>query len=82
MAEIVVFPLSRRIGSIRRMARMMASYSPEAAERSLATPLRQQREALIRRGFTPEVATREVKSFELAVRAQMWGIILRGGDAA
>jgi hypothetical protein len=42
---------------------MMASYSPEGAERALATPLRQQYEALIRRGIAPDVAAREVKGF-------------------
>jgi hypothetical protein len=82
MAEIIPFPSTRCIDSIRRMARTMARYKPEAAERALATPLRQKYDALIRRGFTPEVAKREVKSFELAVRAHLWGIILRGGDAA
>jgi Family of unknown function (DUF6074) len=84
MAEIVAFPLTRRIGSIRRMARMMASYSPEGAERALATPLRQQYEALLRRGIAPEVAVREVRSFEAAIRAQRWRLVLLrdGGDAA
>jgi hypothetical protein len=84
MAEIVAFPLTRRIGSIRRLARMMASYSREGAERALATPLRQQYEALIRRGIAPDLAAREVRSFELAIRTQLWRLVLLrdGGDAA
>jgi hypothetical protein len=41
---------------------MMASYSPEGAERALRTPLRQQYEALIHRGITPGIAAREVRS--------------------
>jgi hypothetical protein len=83
MAEIVAFPLTCRIGSIRRLARMMASYSPEGAECALATPLRQQYAALLRRGIAPEVAAREVRSFELAMRAQLWRLVLlRDGDDA
>jgi hypothetical protein len=83
MAKIVVFPSTRRVGAIGGLARRMASYSQEGAERTLAKQLSQQRDALIRKGITPEVATREVRSFELAVRAQLWGIIMRGdGDAA
>jgi Family of unknown function (DUF6074) len=82
MAKIVHFPMTRRVGSIRKLARMMARYKSEAAERALAVPLRQQYEALIRRGFTQKDATREMKAFENAVRAELWGIIMRGGDAA
>jgi hypothetical protein len=84
MAEIVPFPLTHRVRSIRRMARMMASYSPEGGERALTTPLRQQYAALLRRGVAPEVAAREVRSFELAIRAQLWRLVLvrEGGDGA
>jgi hypothetical protein len=84
MTKIIPFPLTRRIGSIRRMAHMMASYTPEGGERALATPLRRQYEALLRRGIAPEVAARQVRSFELAIRAQLWRLVLQrdGDDAA
>jgi hypothetical protein len=82
MADLILFPSVRRTGTIMRMARMMARYNPEGAERALAERLRDSRKSLLRKGISEEVATREVKAFELAVRAQLWGIILRGGDAA
>jgi Family of unknown function (DUF6074) len=83
--EVVPFPAARRVGSIRRMAHMLASYSAEGAERAITAPLQQQYAAMVRKGIAPEVAKREVRSFEAAVRAQLWRfVILRdgGGDAA
>lgn len=82
MAELILFPSARRTGVIMRLAKMMARYNPDGAERALAERLRDSYGSLIRKGFTPEVAAREMRSFELAVRAQLWGIIVRGGDAA
>ncbi len=81
--KFLQFPQIRRIGSIRKMARMMARLSPEGAERALETPLRQQYEALIRRGMPPEMAASEMEAFELAVRTHLWqlGGHRGGGDA-
>jgi Family of unknown function (DUF6074) len=81
-AEIVPFPAARRIGFVRKMAELMASYRPDAAERTLRARLDATKDALLRRGISPEVAAHEVRSLELAIRAKLWSIVLRGGDAA
>jgi hypothetical protein len=64
------------------MARLMASYRPDAADRSLRVRLDAIRSAMLRRGLRPDVASREVRSLELAIRARLWVIVMQGGDAA
>ena len=54
--------------------------SPRPNERALTTPLRQQYEALLRRRVAPDVAAREVRSFELAIRARLWRLVLLRDD--
>jgi len=81
-AEIVPFPASRRIGIIRNMACMMASYRPVAAERTLRARLDATGTAMLRRGLSAEVVEREIRSLELAIRARLWVIVMQGGDAA
>jgi Family of unknown function (DUF6074) len=81
-AEIVPFPAARRVGLIRKMARLLATYRPAAAERTLRARLDATEDAMLRRGISPEIATCEVQSLELAIRAKLWSIVLRGGDAA
>jgi len=44
----------------------------------LGTP----RDAMLRRGVAPDVAAREVRSLELAIRARLWAIVMLGDDAA
>jgi len=41
-----------------------------------------QRTALLRRGLPPNVVEREMRALELAVRAELWAVVMRGGDAA
>jgi hypothetical protein len=79
--EIIPFPATRRVGFIRNVARVLASYSADAAETALSARLGTQRDAMLRRGITPDVAAREVRSLELAIRARLW-VIVMGGDAA
>jgi hypothetical protein len=81
-AEIVPFPAVRRIGFIRKLARLMASYSPEGGERALYVRLNAQYSAMMKRGLSPEVVERELQALECAVRTELWGIVMRGGDAA
>ena len=80
--QIVPFPSVRRIGSIRKLARLMASYSVDGAEHMLTTKLNAQSKAMVRRQIPPDVIARELRSFELAVRAELWTIVMRGGGAA
>jgi hypothetical protein len=81
-AEIVPFPAARRIGLIRNVAWMMACYRPDAAERTLAARLDATRSAMLRRGLSADVAEREIRALEGAIRARLWAIIMQGGDAA
>jgi hypothetical protein len=82
MVEIVPFPAVRRVGLIRNMARLLATYSVDAAERTLHARLDATRDAMLRRGLEPESVAREVRSLELAIRAELWTIVMRGGDVA
>jgi Family of unknown function (DUF6074) len=81
-AEIVPFPAARRAGHVRSMARLLLSYSPEGAERTLAANLTRQRATLLRHGLAPEVVDREIRALELAIRTRLWVIVMQGGDAA
>jgi hypothetical protein len=81
-AEIVPFPAARRIGFIRSVAALMLSYRPEAAERTLSARLDATQSAMLRRGLSPEVVNREIRTLELAIRAKLWTIAMQGGDAA
>ena len=78
--EIIPFPAARRVGFVRRMARLLAGYRPDAAERTLSAQLDAAHQAMLRRGVAPEVAAREVRSLELAIRARLWTIV--GGAVA
>ncbi len=82
MSEIIPFPAFRRVGVIRRMARLMASYRPGAAERTLQAQLDAIRAAMVRKGIAADKATRETRALELAIRAELWAVIMLGGDAA
>jgi hypothetical protein len=81
-AEIVPFPAARRVGLIRNMARLLATYSVDAAERTLRTRLDATRDAMLHRGLAPEVVPREVRSLELAIRTKLWVLVMQGGDVA
>jgi|HubBroStandDraft_4_1064222.scaffolds.fasta_scaffold256822_2 hypothetical protein len=82
MAEIIPFPAVRRVGLIRNMARLLATYSADAAERTLHARLNATRDAMLRRGLAPEVVAREVRSLELAIRTKVWVLVMQGGDVA
>lgn len=79
---LIPFPAVRRIGLIRKLARLMASYSPEGGERALYARLNVQYNAMISRGMPSNVVERELRALEYAVRTELWGIVMRGGDAA
>jgi hypothetical protein len=37
---------------------------------------------MLRRGLSPEVVAKEIRSLELAVRARLWMLVMQGGDVA
>jgi hypothetical protein len=80
--EVIPFPSTRRVRQIKNLARLMAGYGAAGAERTLRHQLERQAEIMLRKGIAPEVVKREVQGFEVAVRAQLWAIVMQGGDAA
>ena len=82
MSEIVPFPAVRRVGFIRNMARVMATYRAGAAERTLQARLDATWAAMLRKGIRPDVAGREVRSLELAIRTKLWTIVKQGDGVA
>lgn len=82
MAQVLPFPLTRRRDLIRRQARFYADQAPRAAEKNLAHQLKVQGEALIRKGVEPATAQDEVRSLELAIRAEVRGWPMSPGGAA
>jgi hypothetical protein len=82
MCEIIAFPATRRIGFIRNVAELVACCRPAAAERTLRARLDATQSAMLRRGIAPDVAAREVRALEVAIRTKLWAIVMQGGDAA
>jgi len=82
MSEIVPFPAVRRVGFIRNMAQVLATYSADGAERTLQARLYATRAAMLRKGIRPDVAGREVRSLELAIRTKLWTIVMQGDGVA
>ena len=82
MSEIVPFPAVRRVGFIRNMAQVLATYSADGAERTLQARLDATRNAMLRKGIRADVAGREVRSLELAIRTKLWTIVMQGDGVA
>jgi len=80
--QLIPSPAVRRVGLIRKLARLMAGYSAEGGERALYARLNIQYNAMVSRGMAPDVVERELRSLESAIRTELWGIVMRGGDAA
>ncbi len=80
--QVVPFPAVRRVGHISKLAHLLASYSPEGAQRALAARLNTQYAAMLRRGISPEAAECELRALERAIRARLWAVVMRGGDSA
>jgi hypothetical protein len=82
MAEMLVFPLHRRVGFIRKHAAFFLSHHPAAGEKSLQAQLDIQRSTLLRRGIEPELVELEITQLEGAIRAEAWRRTFFGGGAA
>ena len=64
------------------MARLLTTYRAGPAERTLAAQLEAARSAMLRRGVAADAAAQEVRSLELAIRAELRTLVMRGGDVA
>lgn len=71
-ANVLPFPLARRLDLIHRQADYALCLKPESAERHIERQLQCQADALSRRGVAPGVIRREILSMEAAIRAAMW----------
>ena len=68
MAQMIIFPMTKRIGSIRRLARSIADYDDKATvERILRKPLEQMYTALLRKGLPSPEAKKEMRKFRTAI---------------
>lgn len=81
-AVILAFPAARRIGAIRKTAGYMASVNERQAEAHLEVQVRRLAESLFMKGLDPETVDSECRSYQAAVRAQLWRCILQPEGAA
>ncbi len=83
MSAVLIFPLVFQTNKIMAMAEVASMFSDHTVQQWLTPKLRQQQQVLIRKGMTPAAAKREVKAFELAIRAEVWRLQQRcdGGAA-
>jgi Family of unknown function (DUF6074) len=75
-SRIVVFPLARQRPLIVRLANQIAARPMALAERYLQQQLRRQVDLLHRRKVPDRIVEREVRALELAVRAELWRLLL------
>lgn len=76
MGIVVPFPRARDRTFVRRHASYIATLKPDRAERYLAKQMQIQADTLARRGIPAEVATEHVRALELAIRADLWRVVL------
>jgi hypothetical protein len=69
--QVVIFPLARKTGLIRKHARRLAGFSSQGAEGALEQALDRQLEWLLKMGLPSADAVAEVNAFERAIRAEM-----------
>jgi Family of unknown function (DUF6074) len=79
--KLIPFPQIRRRRFVMRHAIRLARFPHKTAEKLLAGTLRQQVEAMARKGIPAAVAERESRNLESAIRAELWRqVILRSDD--
>jgi hypothetical protein len=76
-AAVLVFPITRRGDQVRALAAQMAARPRDQAERHLAFQLRRKFHGLRRKRIPDDTARREIRSFELAVRVELWRLVMR-----
>ena len=75
-AAVIPFPARRRTAYITKQAARMAELSDTHAEAHLRQQLRLQAETMERKGVDERTIAREVRSLELAIRAELWRQVL------
>jgi len=82
LAEVIPFPTTRRRTYIRKQAARMASLGHDAAERHLERHLNLQAASMSRKGVSPALIARETRALELAIRVELWRMVLTPEGAA
>jgi len=75
-AVVLAFPIARRGDLVRRLAVQMAARPRGQAEKHLQLQLRRQEASLRRKHLAEDVISRQVASFEAAVRGELWRLVL------
>jgi hypothetical protein len=75
-ASIVPFPVAERGAFIHKQAARIATLSQAQGDAHLRQQLRIQADAMRRKGVTEEIITREIRSAESAIKAELWRCIL------
>jgi Family of unknown function (DUF6074) len=74
--KIIPFPAAHRCGEIRKLAAQMMNFSAERAESYLRSQMRIKVETMRRRGIAEGETLRQGTSFESAVRAELWRLVM------
>lgn len=82
MAELIPFPLARRVDLVQRQADRVLELAPDAGERHLVRQVDIQRQALLRKGCSTGRVETECNALEAAMRAEMWKIVFTGRGGA
>jgi hypothetical protein len=79
--KLIPFPQIRRRRFVTRNAVRLARLPHKTAEKLLGATLKQQAEAMTRKGIPAAVVERESRSLESAIRAELWRqVLLRPDD--
>jgi hypothetical protein len=81
-ACIIPFPTVRRRAFVLKHAARMASLPHKTADKLLAAQLDVQRATMARRGIAPELVDEQMRALEIAVRSELWRMVLTPGGAA
>jgi hypothetical protein len=82
-ARMLMFPLTRRVTLIARVAYSMANaQNLGAAEGIMTAIISRQRKAMTRKGIAPFIVERECRALEAAIRARLLRLVLTPNDAA
>ncbi|MGU3284996.1 DUF6074 family protein [Methylobacterium sp.] len=81
-AIVLPFRYARRLPQIRKTAAYMATVPANHAEGHLREQLRRLEEGLRKKGVAEPLIRAEVGSYEGAIRAHLWRLLISQGGAA
>jgi hypothetical protein len=74
--KIVPLPLAHQRPLVMKLAARMAAELPAPAEKLLRAEVLTRIDALHRQGLSDSAVERHVRAFEIAIRAELWRIVL------